>query len=411
MSKSTAVLARKHDARIIALISFGHAIAHFYNLILTPLFPWIKTSFNLTWAQLGFLMTMYFAVSGVVQLLAGFLVDKYGGRRILFAGLACLALSALVMAMAPNYTILMLGAMLAGLGNSVFHPADFSLLNKYVSTPRLGHAYSMHGISGNLGWAIAPIFLIGICNLANWRVALIAASCLPIAVLLALFAYRNCFSLDQSSGERCQPASHSNASMLSFLKLKAIWVCFGFFLVSAIALGGIQSFSPTGLRHIYGISLTLATTAFTIYMLGSALGMVWGGFLAAKTLQHERIIALAFCTAGISACLIGSGLVAPELAVILMAVTGLGAGVAAPSRDFLIRAAAPQEAMGRVYGIVYSGLELGFAIAPWLFGHLMDHHHPDLVFYSIGACQLLAILTAIGVKSTLNAAKSKLAVV
>ncbi len=407
MSTPTAILARKHDARIIALISFGHAIAHFYNLILTPLFPWIKISFNLTWAQLGFLMTMYFAVSGVVQLLAGFLVDKYGGRRILFAGLACLALSALVMAIAPNYTILMLGAMLAGLGNSVFHPADFSLLNKYVNPARLGHAYSMHGISGNLGWAIAPIFLIGICNFSNWRIALIAASCLPIAALLALVSQRAVFLQCLLDGQRPVRKAENNSSMLSFLKLRAIWVCFAFFLVSAIALGGIQSFSPTGLQHIYGISLTLATTAFTTYMLGSALGMVWGGFIAAKTRQHERIIALSFCTAGISACFIGSGSVPPMLAVVLMAVTGLGAGVAAPSRDFLIRAAAPQEAMGRVYGIVYSGLELGFAIAPWLFGHLMDQKHPEYVFYGIGVCQLLAILTAIGVKSTLNTAKSK----
>lgn len=401
MSQSTE--APHHDARIIALISFGHAIAHFYNLILTPLFPWIKDSYQLTWTQLGFLMTMYFAVSGVVQLLAGFLVDTYGGRRILVAGLVCLALSSILMAIAPNYSVLMLGAMVAGMGNSVFHPADFSLLNKYVSPARLGHAYSMHGIFGNLGWALAPIFLIGICNLSNWRVALMAASCLPIAVLLLLFAHSEIFSQQLTATQRSRPSPQG--SMLSFLKLRAIWVCFGFFLVTAIALGGIQSFSSTGMRQIYGISLTLATTAFTVYMLGSAAGMGWGGFLATNTSQHERIIALAFSTAGISACLIGSGVVSAWGAVVLMAVTGLGAGIAAPSRDFLIRAAAPQEAMGRVYGMVYSGLELGFAIAPWLFGRLMDQKHPDYVFYGIGACQLLAIVTAIGVKSTLTTPK------
>ncbi|MBI3228651.1 MAG: MFS transporter [Burkholderiales bacterium] len=372
MSKPTANSSgsSNHDARIIALISFGHGVSHFYNLILPPLFPWIKTAFQLSYAQLGFLMTMYFAVSGTVQLLAGFLVDRYGGRRILFVGLSCLALAALLLASAFNYATLMLGAMLAGLGNCVFHPADFSLLNKYVSPLRLGHAYSTHGVSGNLGWAIAPFFLIGICNLTNWRIALLAAACLPIASLLSLLAYRELFTCNRPAPNTTRATS--SGSMLHFLKLPAIWVCFAFFFVSAVALGGIQSFSPTGLQHIYEVSLNLATTAFTLYMLGSATGMVWGGFLAAKTRQHERIIAFAFCTAGACSCLIGAGMVTPYVAVALMAVTGLGAGVAAPSRDFLIRAAAPQEAMGRVYGIVYSGLELGFAVAPWLFGYWMD---------------------------------------
>ena len=394
MSGSTPV---RQDARIIFSISFGHAVAHFYNLLLPPLFPWIKLAFGLSWSQLGFLMTVYFLVSGVAQTAAGFLVDRYGARLVLYAGLLCLAAAACLLASAPSYTILLLGAGLAGLGNSVFHPADFTLMNKCVSVGRLGHAYSMHGIAGHLGWAVAPMYLLGIASLAGWRYALLAAAVLPLLAVMLLLTARACWGADT----RQSKSASEQGQGWQFLRLPAVWACFSFFFISAIALGGIQSFSTVSLQHLYEMSVVWATTAFTLYMVGSASGMILGGFLASRSKQHERIIALAFCVAATAAWCIASAKISPVLAVVLMTITGLGAGIAGPSRDFLIREAAPKQAMGRVYGIVYGGLELGFACAPLLFAYLMDHKQPDLVFVWIGICQILAIFTALGVKTTL----------
>lgn len=181
----------RQDAQVIGLVGVAHGVSHFYHLILAPLFPWLKDAFSLSYAELGFLMTVFFIVSGVGQALAGFVVDRVGARAVLFSGIAFLGLSAVMLSMAHNYPMLLAGSMLAGLGNSVFHPADFTILNKRVSSSRLGHAFSVHGISGNLGWAAAPIFLTTLAGLYDWRTALLAAACIPFVLVILLWMYRD----------------------------------------------------------------------------------------------------------------------------------------------------------------------------------------------------------------------------
>ncbi|MGZ9043815.1 MAG: MFS transporter, partial [Telluria sp.] len=181
----------REDARVIGLVGLAHGVSHFYHLILASLFPWLKPAFGLSYAELGFLMTVFFVVSGVGQALAGFLVDRVGARRVLFGGMALLGVAALVLAGATHYAVLIAGSMLAGLGNAVFHPADYTLLNQRVSRPRIAHAFSVHGISGNLGWAAAPVFLGGLAALASWRIALLAAALIPFATLLLLYVKRD----------------------------------------------------------------------------------------------------------------------------------------------------------------------------------------------------------------------------
>jgi MFS transporter, FSR family, fosmidomycin resistance protein len=388
----------KQDVTVISLIGVAHGISHFYHLILASLFPFLKVAFNLSYAELGLLMTVFFVVSGVGQALAGFVVDRFGALVVLLFGMAFLGLSSLVLAFAPSYAVLLLGSMLAGVGNSVFHPSDFTILNKRVSTPRLGHAFSVHGISGNLGWASAPVFLVSIANVFDWRVALMAASALPAAMLAVLFAYRAVLQpveARQTASER--HAQAAAGGVLDFMRLPAVWLCFGFFFLIAMALGGIQSFASASLRELYGMSLGLATSAYTAYMLASAVGMLWGGYLASKTTHHDRTITLSFSAAGVLSLIVATGLPSAWMAVVLMAAIGFGSGVAGPSRDLLIRAAAPKNATGRVYGVVYSGLDTGMACAPLLFGALMDAHHPSWLFVAIGAFQVLAILTAVNV--------------
>lgn len=392
----------RQDARVIGLVGLAHGVSHFYHLILAALFPWLKPAFDLSYAQLGLLMTVFFVISGVGQALAGFIVDRHGARRVLYCGMALLGLAALLLASAASYPMLLLGALVAGAGNSVFHPADYTLLNQRVSSARLAHGFSVHGISGNLGWAAAPLFLTSVAAWSSWRVALLAAAALPFAALLALFLNRAALRADPVAVR--QPGQ---AATFDFLRLPSVWMCFAFFVLTSIALGGIQSFASASLIALYGMSLGWATAAYTAYMLASAAGMTLGGFLAARAAQYDYIIGAAFAAAAALALLLAAAVVPAWAAVGLMGAIGLAAGVAGPSRDLLIRAAAPRHATGRVYGVVYSGLDSGLAIGPLLFGALMDAQRPAWVFVCIALFQALAIATAVGVGGNTRAGALK----
>ncbi|MET0981173.1 MAG: MFS transporter [Telluria sp.] len=382
----------RQDARVIGLVGVSHGVSHFYHLILAGLFPWLKAAFVLSYAELGFLMTVFFVVSGVGQALSGFLVDKVGARRVLFSGHALLGIGALVLAAAPNYAVLLLGSLIAGCGNAVFHPAGYTLLNQNVSKERLPHAFSMHGISGNIGWAAAPLFLAAVATLSSWRIALLAASAIPALMLLTLVLNRKVLGTNAPVQTSAQAAGGS----FDFLRLPAVWMCFGFFFLTSVALGGIQAFSSTSLTALYAISLPTAATAYTTYMLSSAAGMVAGGFLAARARSYDRTIAISFLFAAALALLLSASILPGALVVPMMGAIGLASGIAAPSRDLLIRAAAPPNATGRVFGVVYSGLDSGMAVGPVLFGMLMDGGHPAGLFIGVALFQTLAIATAVG---------------
>ncbi len=383
----------RQDARVIGLVGLAHGTSHFYHLILAALIPWLKPAFGLSYTELGLLMTVFFVVSGVGQALAGFVVDRFGARAVLFSGIAMLGVSALVLSQAGSYTGLALGAFLAGVGNSVFHPADYTLLNQRVSRARLAHGFSVHGISGNIGWAASPLFLATIAASQGWRVALLCAAALPLAVLVLLVANRHALRPDPVVPH----SADTGGGTLGFLKLRAVWMCFGFFLLTAVALGGIQSFATISLESLYGISHALATSSYTAYMLASALGMLAGGFVGAGSQNHDRTVALAFSAAALLALVLAAGAGPSWMALPLMALIGLCSGVAGPSRDLMIRAAAPAGATGRVYGVVYSGLDSGLAIGPLLFGLVMDAGRPGWVFAGVALFQALAIATAVGV--------------
>jgi MFS family permease len=386
----------RQDARVIGLVGLAHGVSHFYHLILAALFVWIKPAFGLSYSQLGLLMTVFFIISGVGQMLAGFVVDRVGATRVLFGGMATLGVAALVLAAAPGYEVLLLGSLLAGAGNSVFHPADYTLLNQRVSKERLAHGFSVHGISGNFGWAAAPAFMAGVATMSTWRIALLCAAVVPFAVLLLLFLNRAVLRTTPNIAPAAAVGKPAE-SAFAFLRLSTVWMCFGFFLLTAVALGGIQSFASVSLVSLYGISLASATSAYTGYMLASAAGMVAGGFVAAKARHHDRIIVMSFSLAALLAVLLAMAVLPGWSVIPVMAAIGLASGVAGPSRDLLIRAAAPPNATGRVFGVVYSGLDAGLSIGPLLFGALMDAHHPAWVFLCIGLFQALAIATAVGV--------------
>jgi MFS family permease len=388
----------RQDAGVIGLVGLAHMISHFSQLLLAPLFPWLKDAFNASYTQLGFLMTVFFAVSCGVQAASGFLVDRWGPRPILFAGLGLLGLAAFGFALSPNYWTMALCSVVAGIGNGVFHPVDYTLLNRKVSAPRLGHAYSVHGITGSLGWALAPALLVPLAIAFSWRAALTAAGTLAFAVLAVLWLNRSRLALPVAPQKPVAGAASQAEGNFDFLRIPAVWMCFGFFFFYAVVLSAIQAFAPEAARHLHGVPAALAAMCLTVYMVCSAGGMVLGGFLAANPERCERIVGAGFGMAALIALLIGFAPV-PALAVpALFGAMGFASGIAGPSRDLLVKKSTPDNATGRVYGIVYSGLDIGQAIAPLFFGALMDHQQYQGVWLGLVFMQAVLITSAFNVR-------------
>jgi len=354
--------------------------------------------FGLGFTQAGALTTAFYVTSGTGQAVAGFLVDRLGARRVLACGVALFGVAAVVLGLARGYGGLALAAVLAGAANSVFHPADFTLLNRRVSAPRLGHAFSAHALSGNVGWAVAPLSLTAIAAGSGWRAAAFCAAAVAL-VPLALLALRGDAIADRPAKPGAAAAPPDARPVFAFLGLGAVWTCFLFFLVSTMAFGALQNFGPPVFRQSYGLSLGAAASALTAYLVGSAGGIVVGGFLAARHEAHDRVIALGLSAAALAALALATG-AAPAWAVLpAMTFIGFCTGGATPSRDLLVRHAALARAgagaFGRVYGFVYSGLDVGLALAPLLFGRLLDAGHFRSVLAGVALLQGLAILAAL----------------
>ncbi len=369
--------------------------------MLPPLFPWFMREYGLSYTQVGALMTVFFLISGTGQALAGFLVDRWGAHRVLCLGIGLLATSGLLVAAAPAAWGLYIAAFVAGMGNSVFHPADFSILNHRVSHERLGHAFSAHGLSGNLGWVAGPLIMTAAATAAGWRTAGLAAAAFGGTSLATIWWRRDDLSYvleDHSSESGRNPAKRNHVRLSGLLKLRLTWFAFGFFFFSTLVLGALENFAPSLLRDLYGLTLAAATSGLTSYLVGGVAGLVVGGFLVSSGKGQEKLVGLCFLGAALLSLLLAL-VVVPNWSVVgIMAVMGFGVGIASPSRDMLVRKSTVEQvgkgAFGRIYGLVYSGADVGLATAPLIFGMLMDAAKPRFVFAGISMALLIAIVAA-----------------
>jgi len=384
----------RRDYGTISLVGLAHGTSHFFHLLLVPLFPALQAEFGYSFAELGLLVTTFFIVSGIGQALAGFVVDRFGARPVLFMALSCFVMASVAAGTAQGFGGLMLAAALAGLGNCPFHPVDFTILNKRVSQVRLGHAFAVHGITGNLGWALAPVFSIGIWHATGqWRWAYVGTALLALLVMGLLVWRRDLIDDAQGAWHKAAAASKDEHPM-AFLKLPSVWLCFSFFFWSTMALTAIQSFASPALQQMYGLPLSLTAYVVTGYMLCGAAGMVVGGFLVQRVERLEKTIATAMALSALLLLITASGVLPGLLSAALAALAGFGTGIAGPSRDMLIKRAAPPGATGRVYGTVYSGLDAGFALGAPVFGLMMDRGQPSLVFAGSALTLLMGIASA-----------------
>jgi MFS family permease len=382
----------KNDATVIGLISFAHGMSHFYQLLLAPLFPFIKDELGVSYAALGFLVALFYTLSALLQPLAGFVVDRYGARSVLLAGVAFFVASTLLMGFSTSYAMLALGAALGGVGNSVFHPADFAILNARVSTARLGYAFSAHGVVGYIGYAVAPVFGVSIGAAFGWQAALLAGAALGVGLLVLLIVNARHLEIPIHAAARQKQSLRTQASVLF---TAPVVLCFVYFTVFAAGLAGLQSFGVSAMVEQYRVAATAASSALTAYLVSAALGILAGGFVAARASRHDYVAAGGMAVCAMAILLIAMHQVPGPALPAALAVAGFASGVVAPSRDLIVRASTPPGATGRVFGFVYSGLDVGALATPVFYGWLLDRSLPQGVFYGVAAFTAAAMLTVL----------------
>ena len=394
----------RSDARVISLVALAHGLSHFFQIATAVVFPLIKDDLDVSYAALGATVALYYGVSGFCQTLAGFAVDRYGARRVLFFGLALGTAGALIAGFAHSYAMLLLAALVGGIGNSVFHPVDFSILNARVGKQRLGYAFSWHGIAGFLGYAAAPSYAIAMVSAAGWRGALLGAAALGAVVIAFMVSQRDLLYVEPADASRSTAKGGLKAD-LKVLASAPILMCFSYFLLLAVGFIAIQTFGVATMISLYGVTASFASAALTSYLLGGAAGIFTGGFVAVRTDRHDLV---AIAGMGVSACLmfvLAATWLPAALLVPLFALIGFSGGITNPSRDLIVRASAPPGSTGKVYGFVYSGLDVGSILTPVLFGWLLDGGHPSAVFYSVVVALALTIATVFNLRERQPAAE------
>jgi MFS family permease len=276
----------------------------------------------------------------------------------------------------------------AGIGNGVFHPADFAILNANVARQRLGHAYATHGIGGNLGYALAPLLSYGLGAALGWRAALLIMGAAGLVVLGLIATQRDALQAPPHPDARGAGVRGNVALLLQW----PLVMCFAYFLVQTMATVGLQTLAPGTLNAAFGVPLPLALSTVTAYVLGGAAGILAGGFLAARTARHDRVAIAGLASAAALTLVVAAG-PAAAMFVPLFAAIGFAVGATGPSRDMIVRNATPHGASGRVYGFVYSGLDIGGTLGPVLFGLMLDHALSQQVFVVIALLYVVAIAT------------------
>ncbi len=409
MSSSTALPSARQDTKILGLICTGHFCSHFYLMCLPPLFYFLNQDLGISYTALGLMVSLRSVATGVAQIPAGILVDKYGAKLLLICGLAVMVFGYAAFALVSVWWLLVACVIIGGIGDSVFHPADYAILNSSVSNERMGRAFSIHTFSGHLGFSAAPAIIPVIAALWNWRVAMLIVALFGFVIMLALISQWNTLKDDTIPGKKKAGDAAAEAawqpttwleSKFGILGSAPVLALFGFFAISTLAGNGISAFGIAAMMAIHETPASLSGVPITAFMLTSAFAVLMGGFLADKlTWKPENFAATGFLFAALTILAIGLMPLPYVVLVVLFGLSGFCLGVIRPARDLMVRDIAPKGQSGKVFGFVFSGQNVGGALAPVMYGLILDHLAPQWVFYVSAAFLTLGIFTVIGTAS------------
>ena len=372
--------------RTLTGISIAHWVSHFHLLVLPMLFPFLKSQLGVGYIELGFALTVFAVVSGLTQAPTGYLVDHFGARRILLAGLTLGGVALILLGLHLSYASLIACAVLLGLANSVYHPADYAILAEHMDEARMGRAFSIHTFAGFLGGAVAPAIVAALVTLSGGAGALIASGAIGVALALLLIV----MNIPDAGAHKKKPGGESAPKQAVITP--ALITLTALFMLLSLSVAGINNFGVVALMSGYGASYSAANIALTAFLGASAIGVLAGGFLADHTERHGYVAAACFAANAAIVLLIALVTLPGWALTAMMATAGFLSGVIAPSRDMLVRNAAPAGAAGRAFGIVSTGFNLGGIVSPLLFGWIMDQNAPHWVF---GASVIFMVATVV----------------
>ena len=392
-SEAGAVFLPRRELRIVSLIGTGHFFSHFYYLAIPALFPLLRNDFGVSYTALGAATTAYAGAGGLAQIPMGFAVDRFGARNILLGGLVVCAFAVFSIGFAPSYAAFVVLMIALGLGDSVFHPADYAILNKMVDPSFMGRAFSVHTFAGHLGFAVAPILVISLAAGFGWRIALMACGAAGFAIAGVMFAHRG--ALRDRAGPTARDGPSGGETGLRLLLSPPLLIGLAFFVCIALTGIGISTFGVSTLHVMSGVDLAQAGVLVSAYLFAAPLGVLTGGWVADRINRHGWFAAACLGIVALSAVLIAA--FSPPVAAMacLLAVAGFSSGAVAPSRDMLVRAMGPASESGKVFGFVTIGFNIGAMAGPLLYGMLLDHTHPASVFWAVGVFALLTVGVAL----------------
>ena len=388
----------RRDAKVISLIAAAHFVSHVHIMLLPPIFALVKDHFGASYGEIALAITAYNVASALLQTPAGFLVDRIGPRAMLTGGLVVSGLALMVAALLPGYWFFLIGYTLLGLANTVYHPADYSILSATVDGKRIGKAFSIHTFAGYLGGGVTPALVIGAAALWGWSGAFLCAAVLSFAAAMLLIVAGSVLPRAVHKPVTADPiiSNQTDAKVgLELLLSAPILRNLLFFFCLAMANGGIQTFSVVSLGALHGTSSSVANIGLSGFLLMSAFGVLLGGIIADRTPHHERVAAIGFACTSTMAFLMGWVDMPAVVLILVMSVGGLLNGMIQPSRDMMVRAVTPPGSFGKVFGFVSTGFNLGGMVAPLTFAWLMDHDRPQMIYAIVIAFILLALVTAI----------------
>lgn len=396
---SDATLAIRNDVKILGLISCGHFMSHFYMLALPSLFFFFNRDLGISYTLLGVALTMRYVSTGSAQIVSGFLVDRYGATRILIAGMLLMVTAMGALAFVSSFWAILALVILAGLGDAVFHPADYAILNGSVSKGRMGRAFSVHTFSGHLGFAAAPAFITYVADSWDWQTAVLASAIVGYVVAFFIILLRANLTDDVDVARRKKEAEDATGETMGdharLLSSRPVLLLFAFFAMASLSSNGLHSFSIPALNALHETSVVDAGFAVGTYMLVSSLAVLVGGLISDHIHRQDRFAALAYLASIFAVLMIALLPLHYFLLVAAFGLAGFCHGVIRPARDLMVRDVAPKGSTGKVFGFIFTGQNVGGGIAPVILGAAMDNLPPEWIFYiSIGfmaACILTIV--------------------